>query len=82
MYMSAGYPMCYCYSFTTYFTLPDGDFNSGEDEVQRLKGIITKTSGHQGRVLQYWVTDDYIGNWRNQILNLLGIYILLHILQN
>lgn len=47
---------------TTFFTLPDGEFNP-EDEIEGLKCLVTEIFGHHGRILQDWVTDDYIGNW-------------------
>ncbi|KAF4018007.1 hypothetical protein G4228_009501 [Cervus hanglu yarkandensis] len=48
---------------TTFFKLPGGGLNPGEDEVEGLQRLMTEISGHQGGVLQDWVFDNCIGNW-------------------
>ena len=48
---------------TTFFKLPGGELNPGEDEVERLQCLMTEISGRQGGVLQDWVFDDCTGNW-------------------
>uniref|UniRef100_A0A2K6GU22 Cleavage and polyadenylation specificity factor subunit 5 n=1 Tax=Propithecus coquereli TaxID=379532 RepID=A0A2K6GU22_PROCO len=48
---------------TTFFALPGGEFNPGEDEVEGLKCLMTQILGRQDGVLQDWVTDDCVGNW-------------------
>nr|XP_045056157.2 cleavage and polyadenylation specificity factor subunit 5-like [Desmodus rotundus] len=48
---------------TTFFKLPGGELNPGEDEVEGLKCLMTEILGCQDGVLQDWVIDDCIGNW-------------------
>nr|XP_045001981.1 cleavage and polyadenylation specificity factor subunit 5-like [Jaculus jaculus] len=48
---------------TTFFKLPGGELNPGEDEVEGLKRLMTEILGRQDGVLQDWVIDDCIGNW-------------------
>uniref|UniRef100_A0A674NXR1 Cleavage and polyadenylation specificity factor subunit 5 n=1 Tax=Takifugu rubripes TaxID=31033 RepID=A0A674NXR1_TAKRU len=65
---------------TTFFKLPGGELNPGEDEVEGLKRLMTEILGRQDGVKQDWVIDDCIGNWwrpnfeppqvRQQICNL------------
>uniref|UniRef100_A0A2K5QVD0 Cleavage and polyadenylation specificity factor subunit 5 n=1 Tax=Cebus imitator TaxID=2715852 RepID=A0A2K5QVD0_CEBIM len=47
----------------TFFKLPGGKLNPGEDEVEGLKCLMTEILCRQDRVLQDWVIDDCIGNW-------------------
>ena len=47
----------------SFFKLPGGELNPGEDEVEGLKHLMTEILGHQDGVLQDWVIDDCIGNW-------------------
>lgn len=47
---------------TTFFTLPGGEFNPGEHEVEGLKHLMAEILGCQDGVLQDWVIEDYIGN--------------------
>ncbi|XP_026671992.1 cleavage and polyadenylation specificity factor subunit 5 isoform X1 [Ceratina calcarata] len=48
---------------TTFFKLPGGELNTGEDEVEGLKRLLTETFGRQEGVKQEWVIEDTIGNW-------------------
>ncbi|KAG1673053.1 Cleavage and polyadenylation specificity factor subunit 5 [Nymphon striatum] len=48
---------------TTFFKLPGGELNPGEDEVEGLKRLMTETLGRQDGVAQEWVIEDTIGNW-------------------
>ncbi|CAM4582901.1 unnamed protein product [Leuciscus chuanchicus] len=48
---------------TTFFKLPGGELNPGEDEVEGLKRLMTEILGRQDGVKQDWVIDDCIGNW-------------------
>ncbi|KAK0075738.1 hypothetical protein PV326_011317, partial [Microctonus aethiopoides] len=61
---------------TTFFKLPGGELNAGEDEVEGLKRLLTevtviaapvaalaRTLGRQDGVKQEWVIEDTIGNW-------------------
>ncbi|KAF2901521.1 hypothetical protein ILUMI_04662 [Ignelater luminosus] len=48
---------------TTFFKLPGGELNPGEDEVEGLKRLLTETLGRQDGVKQDWLIEDIIGNW-------------------
>ncbi|XP_035710393.1 cleavage and polyadenylation specificity factor subunit 5 isoform X2 [Folsomia candida] len=48
---------------TTFFKLPGGELNPGEDEIEGLKRLMTETLGRQDGVAQEWVIEDTIGNW-------------------
>ncbi|XP_022190025.2 cleavage and polyadenylation specificity factor subunit 5 [Nilaparvata lugens] len=48
---------------TTFFKLPGGELNPGEDEVEGLKRLLTETLGRQDGVKQEWTVEDTIGNW-------------------
>uniref|UniRef100_A0A1B6DZ49 Cleavage and polyadenylation specificity factor subunit 5 n=1 Tax=Clastoptera arizonana TaxID=38151 RepID=A0A1B6DZ49_9HEMI len=48
---------------TTFFKLPGGELNPGEDEVDGLKRLLTETLGRQDGVKQEWTIEDTIGNW-------------------
>uniref|UniRef100_A0A1L8DGD5 Cleavage and polyadenylation specificity factor subunit 5 n=1 Tax=Nyssomyia neivai TaxID=330878 RepID=A0A1L8DGD5_9DIPT len=48
---------------TTFFKLPGGELNAGEDEVEGLKRLLTETLGRQDGVKQEWIVEDTIGNW-------------------
>uniref|UniRef100_A0A0A9W3E9 Cleavage and polyadenylation specificity factor subunit 5 n=1 Tax=Lygus hesperus TaxID=30085 RepID=A0A0A9W3E9_LYGHE len=48
---------------TTFFKLPGGELNPGEDEVEGLKRLLTETLGRQDGVKQDWLIEDTIGNW-------------------
>ncbi|XP_025830469.1 cleavage and polyadenylation specificity factor subunit 5 [Agrilus planipennis] len=48
---------------TTFFKLPGGELNTGEDEVEGLKRLLTETLGRQDGVKQEWLIEDIIGNW-------------------
>ncbi|XP_075229439.1 cleavage and polyadenylation specificity factor subunit 5 isoform X2 [Lycorma delicatula] len=48
---------------TTFFKLPGGELNPGEDEVEGLKRLLTETLGRQDGVKQEWIVEDTIGNW-------------------
>lgn len=48
---------------TTFFKLPGGELNPGEDEVEGLKRLLTETLGRLDGVKQEWHVEDIIGNW-------------------
>ncbi|XP_077503497.1 cleavage and polyadenylation specificity factor subunit 5 isoform X1 [Amblyomma americanum] len=48
---------------TTFFKLPGGELNMGEDEVDGLKRLMTEILGRQDGVKQDWVIEDTVGNW-------------------
>ncbi|CAL4067537.1 unnamed protein product, partial [Meganyctiphanes norvegica] len=48
---------------TTFFKLPGGELNPGEDEVEGLKRLLTETLGRQDGIKQDWEVEDIIGNW-------------------
>ncbi|XP_078609437.1 cleavage and polyadenylation specificity factor subunit 5-like isoform X4 [Branchiostoma floridae x Branchiostoma japonicum] len=48
---------------TTFFKLPGGELNVGEDEVDGLKRLMNEILGRQDGVQQDWVIEDCIGNW-------------------
>ncbi|XP_037284664.1 cleavage and polyadenylation specificity factor subunit 5 [Rhipicephalus microplus] len=48
---------------TTFFKLPGGELNIGEDEVEGLKRLMTEILGRQDGVKQDWVIEDTVGNW-------------------
>lgn len=48
---------------TTFFKLPGGELNSGEDQVEGLKRLLTETLGRQDGGTMEWVVEDTIGNW-------------------
>lgn len=48
---------------TTFFKLPGGELNPGEDEVDGLKRLLTETFGRKDGVKQEWIIEDIIGNW-------------------
>lgn len=48
---------------STFFKLPGGELQHGEDEVEGLKRLMTETLGRQDGVQQEWVIEDSIGNW-------------------
>lgn len=48
---------------TTFFKLPGGELNMGEDEVEGLKRLMTEILGRQDGVKQDWVIEDTVGNW-------------------
>ncbi|EDW30189.1 GL22627 [Drosophila persimilis] len=48
---------------TTFFKLPGGELNAGEDEVDGLKRLLSETLGRQDGVKQEWIVEDTIGNW-------------------
>ncbi|KAJ8948714.1 hypothetical protein NQ318_017882 [Aromia moschata] len=48
---------------TTFFKLPGGELNPGEDEVEGLKRLLTETLGRLDGVKQDWLVEDIIGNW-------------------
>nr|XP_058151472.1 cleavage and polyadenylation specificity factor subunit 5-like [Dasypus novemcinctus] len=48
---------------TTFFKLPGGELNPGEDAVEGLKLLMTEILGRQDGVLQDPGIDDCIGNW-------------------
>ncbi|CAB0012641.1 unnamed protein product [Nesidiocoris tenuis] len=47
----------------TFFKLPGGELNPGEDDVEGLKRLLTETLGRQDGVKQEWIIEDTIGNW-------------------
>uniref|UniRef100_A0A0N5AY47 Cleavage and polyadenylation specificity factor subunit 5 n=1 Tax=Syphacia muris TaxID=451379 RepID=A0A0N5AY47_9BILA len=48
---------------TTFFKLPGGELNPGEDEVEGLKRLLTETLGRQDGGKDLWTIEDTIGNW-------------------
>lgn len=46
---------------TTFFKLPGGELNTGEDEIEGLKRLLSETLGRQDGVRQDWVIEDTIG---------------------
>ncbi|XP_070490085.1 cleavage and polyadenylation specificity factor subunit 5 isoform X1 [Chironomus tepperi] len=50
---------------TTFFKLPGGELNAGEDEVEGLKRLLTETLGQpsSGVKSHEWIVEDTIGNW-------------------
>lgn len=49
---------------TTFFKLPGGELNAGEDEVEGLKRLLTETLGQTSGVKsQEWIVEDLVGNW-------------------
>ena len=55
---------------TTFFKLPGGELNPGEDEVEGLQRLMTETLGKQADSSsgaatnpKDWVVEDTIGNW-------------------
>uniref|UniRef100_A0A915J7W2 Cleavage and polyadenylation specificity factor subunit 5 n=1 Tax=Romanomermis culicivorax TaxID=13658 RepID=A0A915J7W2_ROMCU len=48
---------------TTFFKLPGGEIEPGEDEVEGLKRLLTTTLGRQDGIKQEWYVEDTIGNW-------------------
>ncbi|VDN58938.1 unnamed protein product [Dracunculus medinensis] len=49
---------------STFFKLPGGELNPGEDEVDGLKRLLTETLGRQdGGNKDLWTIEDAIGNW-------------------
>jgi len=48
---------------TTFFKLPGGELNPGEDEVEGLKRLMTETLGRTDGTTTEWTIEDTIGNW-------------------
>ncbi|XP_062520284.1 cleavage and polyadenylation specificity factor subunit 5-like [Corticium candelabrum] len=48
---------------TTFFKLPGGELNPGEDAIEGLKRILNVTLGRQDGVQQDWMMDETVGNW-------------------
>jgi len=48
---------------TTFFKLPGGELNPGEDECEGLKRLMTETLGRPESGGSDWVVEDTIGNW-------------------
>merc|ERR1712189_79574 len=48
---------------TTFFKLPGGELNPGEDEVEGLKRLMTETLGRTDGTGTDWIIEDTIGNW-------------------
>ncbi|VDP10762.1 unnamed protein product [Soboliphyme baturini] len=48
---------------TTFFRLPGGELEPGEDEVEGLKRLLTECLGRQDGVKHDWIVEDTIGNW-------------------
>jgi len=48
---------------TTFFKLPGGELNPGEDECEGLKRLMTETLGRPESGGADWVVEDTIGNW-------------------
>ena len=48
---------------TTFFKLPGGELQPGEDEVEGLKRLMTSTLARSDGTSTEWVIEDTIGNW-------------------
>merc|ERR1711872_1090329 len=48
---------------TTFFKLPGGELNPGEDEVDGLRRLMTETLGRTDGSVTDWIIEDTIGNW-------------------
>eukprot|EP00090_Calanus_glacialis_P028081 TRINITY_DN448_c0_g1_i2.p1 TRINITY_DN448_c0_g1~~TRINITY_DN448_c0_g1_i2.p1 ORF type:complete len:222 (-),score=75.12 TRINITY_DN448_c0_g1_i2:406-1071(-) len=48
---------------TTFFKLPGGELNPGEDEVEGLRRLMTETLGRPDGTATDWTIEDTIGNW-------------------
>lgn len=49
---------------TTFFKLPGGELNTGEDPVDGLKRLLNETLGKtDGTSQNNWIIEDTIGNW-------------------
>jgi len=48
---------------TTFFKLPGGELDPGEDDVDGLKRLLTDVLGRQDGVVNEWTIEDTIGNW-------------------
>jgi len=48
---------------TTFFKVPGGELNPGEDEVEGLKRILSDTLGRTDGTVQEWTVEDLIGTW-------------------
>ncbi|XP_023215229.1 cleavage and polyadenylation specificity factor subunit 5-like isoform X2 [Centruroides sculpturatus] len=48
---------------TTFFKLPGGELEAGEDDVEGLKRLMTEILGRQDGVQQDWLIEDVVGNW-------------------
>ena len=48
---------------TTFFKLPGGELQPGEDELEGLKRLMTETLGRQDGISNEWIIEDTVGNW-------------------
>ncbi|XP_013387040.1 cleavage and polyadenylation specificity factor subunit 5-like [Lingula anatina] len=48
---------------TTFFKLPGGELNAGEDQVEGLKRLLTETLGRTDGGPMDWTIEDTVGNW-------------------
>jgi cleavage and polyadenylation specificity factor subunit 5 len=48
---------------TTFFKLPGGELNPGEDELDGLKRLMQETLGRQDGIANEWTIEDAVGNW-------------------
>jgi len=48
---------------TTFFKIPGGELNPGEDETDGLKRILSDTLGRTDGTEQEWIVEDLIGTW-------------------
>ncbi|KAI1701952.1 nucleotide hydrolase domain-containing protein [Ditylenchus destructor] len=48
---------------STFFKLPGGELNAGEDECEGLKRILTETLGREDTPKDQWIVEDCIANW-------------------
>lgn len=49
---------------TTFFKLPGGELNPGEDSIEGLKRLLNETLGRPDSTQQNnWLVEDVIGNW-------------------
>lgn len=48
---------------TTFFKLPGGELQAGEDELDGLKRLMSETLGRQDGIANEWTVEDAVGNW-------------------
>ena len=54
---------------TTFFKVPGGELNPGEDEIDGLKRILSDTLGRAEGPPQDWSVEDLIGNFTYYLAN-------------
>ena len=48
---------------STFFKLPGGELERGEDEAEGLKRLLFETLGRQSSPAPDWKVEDTLGNW-------------------